>query len=133
MRKRSKNYGALLIVFIIVCICSLAIAHSWKAPKDATLVQNPIKITDDSILKGKELYDQFCSYCHGDNAQGGEGLNLDMQMIPPNLKNRLKGHSEGDFFWKIKRGKGDMPTFQEDLEDEEIWQMIAYLKSLIVN
>jgi mono/diheme cytochrome c family protein len=133
MKIKFKNYGVSLIVFIIFCICSLAIAHGWKAPKEEALIQNPIKMSHKSISKGKALYDQFCSYCHGDNAQGGVGLNLDMKMIPPNLKNRLKGHSEGDFFWKIKKGKGDMPTFQEDMADEEIWQTITYIKSLIVN
>jgi mono/diheme cytochrome c family protein len=133
MKNKYRKYGALAICFTIACISSLAIAHGWKAPKNAAQVQNPIKINDESISKGKELYDQSCSYCHGDNAQGGAGLNLDMKMTPPNLKDRLKGHSEGDFFWKIKKGKGDMPPFKEDFEDEEIWQTIAYIKSLMVD
>lgn len=132
MKKKDKIYGVLSVFFTIVCMSSLAIAHGWKAPKDAAGLQNPIKVSHGSISKGKAVYDQFCSYCHGDNAQGGEKLNLDMQMTPPNLKARLKGHSEGDFFWKIKNGRGDMPAFQDDLEDKEIWRTISYIKSLIV-
>lgn len=49
-------------------------------------------------------------------------------METPNLKQRLKTHSDGDFFWKINEGRGQMPSFKDELSDEEKWYIINYIK-----
>ena len=38
-------------------------------------------------------------------------------------------HTDGDFFWKIQNGKGEMPSFKEDLSGNDIWNVINYIKS----
>ncbi len=84
-----------------------------------------------TIEAGQQIYNNFCSACHGDNAEGGGRLDLDIQPVPPDLKTRLKGHSDGDFFWKVKNGRGNMPAFNEDLEDKKIWYLVTFIRSLI--
>ena len=38
-------------------------------------------------------------------------------------------HPDGDFFWKIQEGRGDMPSFNDDLSEEQIWEIINYIRS----
>ena len=90
MENRSQHKGLFFIIvfFLIICLYGLAMAHGWKAPKEAAQIKNPVKINDKTIFKGKEFYLQLCSHCHGDNAQGGEGLKISSQISPPDLKKR---------------------------------------------
>src|SRR5215510_9255452 len=42
---------------------------TWNIPKDADKTKNPIAATEDSIAKGKEIYNARagnCVFCHGD-------------------------------------------------------------------
>ncbi|MCK4767454.1 MAG: c-type cytochrome [Desulfobacula sp.] len=133
MKNKSQNiklYGV-VIFFVIICLYGIAIGHGWKAPTDASKIKNPIELNQEALQKGQELYSNLCSYCHGKNAEGGAALNLDIQPIPPDLKKRLNSHSDGDFFWKIKNGKGEMLAFEEELEDKQVWQTILFIHSLI--
>ncbi len=129
-----KNALVIVIIFLIGFVISgLAIAHGWKAPKKDSEISNPSVFDDLNIQTGKKLYSNLCSACHGQNAEGGANLNLDMKPVPPDLIKRLKGHSDGDFYWKIKTGRGDMPPFRGELEQKEIWQIITYIRSLITD
>lgn len=38
-------------------------------------------------------------------------------------------HSDGDFAWKIKTGKDEMPAWEDDLEEKEIWSLVNYIQS----
>jgi len=100
------------------------------APKEAAQKQNPISLNQDSVSSGKEIYTQNCAYCHGDNARGLSSESTGFQKDTPNLIQGLKNHSDGDFYWKIQNGKDEMPSFKEDLSENDIWNIINYIKSL---
>ncbi len=105
------------------------IAHEWMAPKDAADIKNPIALNDTSVAKGKKSYSQNCASCHGDNLEGLSAEASGLEMASPNLKKRIKSHSDGDFFWKIQRGRGDMPSFADELSDDQTWEVINYIRS----
>ncbi len=115
---------------LAICIHNRASAHEWKAPKDAVQKKNPIKSTKTSIDPGKKIYIQFCADCHGKKVDGNGSMAAELKIKPPDLKNRAKYHSDGDLFWKIQNGKGEMPPFREELQEQEIWNVINYIKSL---
>lgn len=124
------------ITFNIVCVAAMvffsqitATAHEWMAPRGMAKIQNPLPVKPEIISHGKRLYLQLCSYCHGENLAGLSGEITGLTKPTPNLKARLKTHSDGDFFWKIQHGKGDMPSFKDELEDEEIWSILQFTRS----
>lgn len=39
-------------------------------------------------------------------------------------------HSDGDLHWKVAKGRGDMPGWEEVFSDEQIWMLVHYMKSL---
>ncbi|MCG8638018.1 MAG: c-type cytochrome [Desulfobacterales bacterium] len=122
--------AALFLVFgfLISGLLAPAWAHGWKSPPDAALVKNPVPLSPEVLAGGKALFKDFCSRCHGKDARGGEPG--EYTMVPPDLVSRLASHSHGDFFWKINRGRGDMPGFAEDLSSEEIWTIIHHIDQL---
>jgi mono/diheme cytochrome c family protein len=130
--KRRAVYLLLTSVFFMAALTPQGvIAHGWKAPKEAAEKQNPIEKSKGSINFGKELYTQFCADCHGKSLDGNGPTVGDLKTKPPHLMQRVKHHSDGDFFWKIQHGKGEMPSFKEDLQEKEIWHIINYIKSLV--
>jgi mono/diheme cytochrome c family protein len=129
LSKAGILYGFILLVLIHFLPSNSILAHGWKAPKEAAKKANPVELTMKSVQKGKETYLDVCSNCHGDNVKGGDPKEFMGQKTPPNLILRLKHHSDGDFFWKIQNGKDDMPSFEEDLEPSEIWDIINFIKS----
>lgn len=107
----------------------LAHGHSWMAPKVEAQKVNPYPATETSIESGKVLFAEMCAYCHGDQGTGLSKEITDLKSDTPNLPERLKTHTDGDFHWKIRTGKGEMPSFDDAFTEDEIWHIINYIKS----
>lgn len=94
------------------------------------------------IEKGKELYDEHCSVCHGENAVGQDpehpagGTNPEGKIIAPALNGsgHASHHSTQGLFNLIKKGPSQknspMPTWEKVLSDKEIHLIIDYFQSL---
>jgi mono/diheme cytochrome c family protein len=120
-------------LFIVVSLAILfpgktTVAHEWMAPKDASEIQNPIPADSASVTRGNELFINYCASCHGNKAQGLTAQEAGLKGNPPNLPKRLRTHTDGDFFWKIQEGRGEMPSFKDELENDEIWDIINFIK-----
>ena len=126
------------LVFIIICSGLfvwpvLVLAHGWKAPSEAAQTPNPVELSESSIQQGGKIYQARCAGCHGKTGQGDGPFAKNLDPKPSNLVERLKGHSEGDYFWKISNGRGPMPGFKNQLSEKKIWDVINYIKSLSNN
>jgi mono/diheme cytochrome c family protein len=119
-----------LWLFILVFGGAVAsIAHEWMAPEAEGKRINPVASDKKSIERGKIMYIDNCATCHGEKLEGMKAEETGLQMESPNLKKRLLTHTDGDFFWKIQNGRGDMPSFKEDLTEEQTWDVINYIRS----
>lgn len=129
MEKINPVFYRLFFLSLLLGITSqTAAAHEWMAPKNAASIKSPILADSHSKARGKLLFLDNCASCHGENALGMKAKDTGMESDSPNLKKRLSSHTDGDFFWKIQQGRGEMPSFQNSLEDNEIWDIINYLK-----
>jgi len=94
------------------------------------------------IEQGKELYDEHCAACHGENAVGEDpkfpagGTNPEGKIVAPALdgSGHASHHSTEGLFNRIKKGTGEknspMPAYEKVLSDEEIHLIIDYFQSL---
>jgi mono/diheme cytochrome c family protein len=121
--------GVMSVLFFF--LQSQSFAHSWMAPENEAKKKNPIPISDESTKNGHALFMDLCSSCHGLGAVGLSKEKTGLIKDTPNLSNRLKTHSDGDFHWKILNGKTDMPSFKDELSEKEVWDVINYIKILI--
>ena len=95
-------------------LANIGLAHKsmdpdmWMAPEQVAHLVNPVPAVQNSVANGKKIFLQNCSACHGENAEGLDAQIIGLEKSPPNLKERIKMHPDGDFFWKIQEGRGDM-------------------------
>src|SRR5271157_4535509 len=71
-------YVSAAVLFGITALSTLGSISQDTAPAPAAGQKNPVKPTDKSQARAKELYAQDCSLCHGDNGNGKTDLSKDM-------------------------------------------------------
>lgn len=86
---------------------------------------NPYANDPAALADGRKLFVQFnCSGCHGGHAGGGMG---------PSLRDPVwvYGSSDANVFDSIAQGRSQgMPAWGTKLPQNQIWQLVAYVKSL---
>ena len=123
-------------ILAIVLLTALATSSGVSAQgnPEAAKVKNPVAATAQSVAAGKQVY-QKCASCHGLNGQGGPGNDL----IPaaPSLVDDVWDHgsTDGEIFDAIKNGVPpdfNMTPYKDMLKDEDIWNVVNYLRSIAV-
>ena len=104
-------------------------AH-WSAPAAERKRANPIAMSREGLLEAGELYRENCTACHGAEGQGDGPLAKDLEHEPANLFAMAPHHSDGDLRWKIAKGRGEMPGWEDVFTDEQIWMLVYFMKSL---
>ena len=105
--------------------------EDWRAPEAAKKVKNPVPATAASLAAGKAVYTGNCERCHGDAGKGdGSDANL-YDPGPADLSDvkLMQGMTDGELFYKITEGRGPMPSFKKDLNDQKRWQAVIYLRT----
>ena len=78
-----------------------------------------------AVNQGKRLFRWYnCSGCHGGGGGGGMGATLS----DPGWR---YGHEPADIYATIVEGRPNgMPAFGGRIADEQVWQLVAYVRSL---
>lgn len=105
-------------------------AIHWIVPLSETTRQNPVMISPRSIQTGEKIFKQNCASCHGKNADGNGFFGQNLDPRPANLHTVSKSHSDGEFAYKIRKGRGAMPGWEETLDENQIWSLVNYIRSL---
>jgi mono/diheme cytochrome c family protein len=105
-------------------------ARTWK---------NPLPATEDTIDKGKKLFQgkAFCVTCHG---RDGKGLGGDIERgtlkgpLPRDFtdKDWQAARTDGELLWILKNGSNGTamaPFIPLILTEEEAWQVLLYVRS----
>jgi mono/diheme cytochrome c family protein len=139
MRKnleKSHMHGVLLFSLslqssvLITCWIWLLSLTAWcpvYAQQDGTAPQklNPYTGKAEAIAEGQELFKKFnCYACHGMAGGGGMGPNLTDETW------QTGDGSDANLQVQIKEGKGNMPPFKSLLTDDQVWKLIAFVRSL---
>jgi mono/diheme cytochrome c family protein len=100
-------------------------------PADAAKLTNPVKPTAASTAQAKKTYGYDCAMCHGTDGNGKGDLAVDMKLKLPDYRDpaALKDKTDGELFYIIKNGTGDMPPEGERAKPDEIWNLVIYVRS----
>lgn len=100
---------------------------------------SPTGFSAPSIVRGQQLYTQFCVACHGADGRGNTPLALAQTVSPPNLAGPLLSRrADGEVFWRIQNGTRDpqrpqaglsMQGFARQLSDADTWALIDFMKA----
>jgi mono/diheme cytochrome c family protein len=109
-----------------------AAAPEAKIPSDAANTVNPVKPTAESLARAKKIYGYECAMCHGESGDGAGDLakNMKAKMVDFRNPSALKGHTDGELFYIIKNGKGEMDGEGARVKPDETWNLVIYLRSL---
>ena len=95
-----------------------------ESPAAVKMMKNPFTGNTDAVKEGGKTFDERCSECHGGDAMGMSGPDLTDDRW-------LYGGSDSEVFQTVSKGRpGGMPSWSGTLKDDEIWKVIAYIKSL---
>ena len=103
-----------------------------SVPADEAAKANPVKVTAESLAKGKKWYNIDCAMCHGDNGDGKGDVAQDtkLQIVDLTDPAALRDRRDGEIAWVIKNGHQDMPPEGPRVKGEEIWDLVNYVRSL---
>jgi len=108
------------------------LAADSKIPPEAAKQTNPVKPTLASLAQGKKLYGFDCEMCHGKDGDGKGDLAVDMKLTLLDYRDpaSLKDRTDGELFYIIKNGKGDMPAEGDRSKADIVWDLVNYIRSL---
>lgn len=102
-----------------------------KIPAEAAQKANPVKPTSEGLAKAKKTYGIDCAMCHGETGDGKGELAADMKNVTDFTKpDTLKSRTDGELFHIIRKGKGDMPPEGDRAKDDDVWNLVNYVRSL---
>jgi len=104
----------------------------YTIPQEAVHQANPVKATPESITHGKKWYGYDCAMCHGKDGDGKGEVGADMKLKVTDFTDpaTLKDMTDGELFYIIKVGKGDMPPEGARVKTDELWDLVNYVRSL---
>jgi len=107
-------------------------AAPYAIPEEAVRQTNPVQPTPESLANGKKWYGYDCAMCHGASGDGKGGVAADMKLKVTDFTDpaTLKARTDGELFYIIKNGKGDMPPEGPRVKTPELWNLVNYVRSL---
>jgi mono/diheme cytochrome c family protein len=106
-------------------------AAGSKIPPEAAKLPNPVKPTPASLAQGKKSYGFDCAMCHGKDGDGKGDLAEDMKLKLADYRDpsALKDFTDGELFYIIKNGKGEMTGEGDRAKSDEVWNLVNYVRS----
>lgn len=93
-------------------------------------LKNPIPLNDKSIERGRTVYINSCQVCHGDTGKG-DGPIIPKFPNPPSFTTEaIKNYPDGRIYHVIVAGFGDMPGHHAQLNEEDRWDVVNFIRKL---
>lgn len=133
-----NNKRLAIVVFVLLGSITSTPAFSKKPSTKA----DPNNVAQ--VERGEKVYKRFCSLCHGRNLEGQKDwhkpkANGRMPAPPHDATGHTWHHADIVLFNQTKYGivppyapkgyQSDMPAFKDSLKDEDIWAVLAFIKS----
>jgi len=104
-------------------------------PSPYAVLRNPLVPTPALLAKGAEAYANNCASCHGPRGFGDGEAGRALSLRPSNVARlaRMPMAGDGYLYWTIAEGGAalgsPMPAFHDVLTEEDIWNVIHYLRA----
>jgi mono/diheme cytochrome c family protein len=98
--------------------------------EQARALESPVAYGDDAIREGRKHYLRLCQNCHGKDGKALESFDFEAtDLTQPDLYRH--GSTDGDLFFSTREGAGnDMPPFKDKLTDQQVWEVVLFLRSI---
>lgn len=131
MKIPRKKLNKLLIVIgavATIVVMLLVLSGSGSA---AVTISREDRIADSTQLQvGQQAYNQYCASCHGADGEGEQIVPSGRIPAPPHDSTGHTWHHSDQQLFQITKfgGSAGMPAFGDQLTDDEIEAVLAYIK-----
>jgi mono/diheme cytochrome c family protein len=101
--------------------------------REAPTAPVPIALTDANLIAGIKLYANNCAACHGASDAKASNIASGLFQHAPQLADHgVTDDPEGKIYWFVKHGVRltGMPSFGDSLTEEQLWQVVLFLKHM---
>jgi hypothetical protein len=116
----------LLILVSLLIIPDLS-GQEWKVPDDKKGKLSTFPFNDKTRNDGLKLYSINCLSCHGT-----PGKSNFLKLVPPPpdpATEQVQKNSDGEIYYKVSTGRGQMPSFKSVLSSDELWKVVSFIRS----
>ena len=105
-------------------------------PDEYSHLENPLAGNLEAETIGRDIFRIHCVMCHGESGAGDGPAAQSLNPKPESLLDNRGQLSDAYLFWRISEGglikpfSSAMPSWKSILSEEEIWQVISYLRTL---
>jgi copper transport protein len=122
--------GALVIMGLVLGYVISTHLHNDPLSQEAASQGNPVPATAESIARGRVLFQNNCTICHGESGKGDGAAAATLAIPPANLYDHIPYHPDTFFFNVISNGlSGNMPAFEGQISEEDRWNILNYLRA----
>jgi len=114
------------IVTFLVMVPDMA-GQEWIVPDDKKRKLSTFPFDEETKKAGEKIYTVNCVSCHGTPGKGNF-LNLVPSPGDPATE-KIQRNTDGEIFFKVSNGRGQMPSFKNSLSTNEIWHVISFVRS----
>ncbi len=114
----------------LISASMVAQPKAWVVPANFKSMKNPVAKGEASNKAGKTLFDKNCASCHGKMGLGDGVKARALKTFPGDFsKADFQDQTDGDHFFKTKTGRGEMPKYEGKLADNDIWNIVNYMRT----
>jgi mono/diheme cytochrome c family protein len=131
--KNLKLFTIAALTSFMLLSFTMYIQKKWEVPAKYKTMKNPTNPKDkEGAAEGKALYNKQCSSCHGKKGLGDGSKAPDLKGDLGDFSSAaFQSQTDGELFYKITEGHGDMPAFKKKItSDEDRWLVVNYLRTL---
>lgn len=114
--------GIILFQLLIINLSG----QEWVVPSDKKGKLSTFQFSDETRKAGENLFSKNCLSCHG--TPGKENY---LKLVPAPgdpASEKFQKNTDGEIFYKVSTGKGQMPSFRSVLTTVEIWDIVSYIR-----
>src|SRR4051812_43569289 len=103
-----------------------------SVPASDKRIANPLSSAVDSpsVAAGRDLFRQKCEVCHAYDGGGKTEIGSGAYPRPPALREIVTSLSDGEIFYHIRNGIRNTAMPAWNMPDNQLWQLVSYLRNL---
>lgn len=133
MKIFKKFFISSLVSVMIVSLFSLNLTAQpkpWDVPANFKTMKNPVAKGAESNKAGMALYNKNCASCHGKTGLGDGVKARALKDSPGDFSVAFyQDQTDGEHFYKTKTGRGEMPKYEGKISDDDIWNIVNYMRT----
>jgi len=130
-------FSLVILATLLLSACGASVSGGPReigtlesVPTDYSGKTNPLGT--DASTDGAKVFKTNCETCHGSLGHGDGPIGEALDPKPQNLAALQAVASDDYLLWRISEGKPgtSMPPWKNILGEEQIWQLIAFIRTL---